>query len=103
MKKHEQSPITLAMRIYERVKVRAKHNSDFLMCDMADGLIEEFGMSRATAFRYIRSAIDVLGIPYDKSAGRKALMRERMSEGHANAKLMKFPNGKPGGHRVVYA
>lgn len=101
--KHQERPVELAMRVYERVKTRASHNSDFLMCDMADGLVEEFGMSRATAFRYIRTAIDVLGISYGMTNARSVRIGERKSEGHSKAKMTGYPNGRPGPKAAVYS
>lgn len=96
MKKHEQAPIVLAMIIYERVRIRSAHNADFLMCDMTDGLMEEFGLSRPTAYRYLRAAVDTLGISYDRTRGRLEKLGERKASGLYKAKIQGFPNGKPG-------
>jgi hypothetical protein len=103
MKKHDQAPVVLAMLIYERVRTRTAHNPDFLMCDMTDGLMDEFGISRATAYRYLRVAVDTLGISYDMTKGRIEKLGERKAAGIHKAKIQRFPKGKPGMPIKVYA
>jgi hypothetical protein len=96
MKKHDHSPVILAMIIYERVRTRAAHDADFLMCDMTDSLTDEFGLSRATAYRYLRAAVDTLGIFYGSTKGRLEKLSERKSSGTFKASIQGFPNGRPG-------
>ena len=57
--------------------VQAAHGMDpgFLMGDLAEDLQERYGISRATTYRRIRQALDVLGIDYD---GDNSHRRERI-------------------------
>jgi hypothetical protein len=95
-KSHEYSPSELNMRVVLRVQEYAKRHPDFVMCDLASRLMEEFNLSRATGFRVVRRAMDVLCLSYDASKARKSKLADRIADGHANARLCNWPNGKPG-------
>lgn len=95
-KSYEYSPSELNMRVVLRVQEYATRHPDFMMCDLAARLMAEFNLSRATGFRVVRRAMDVLCLSYDASEARKIRFAERVAEGCANAKLCKWPNGKPG-------
>lgn len=95
-KNFEQSPGELGMRVVLLVQEHAKRHPDFLMGDVALKLMREYGVCRATSFRYVRRAMDVLCLSYDVGEVRKRRIADRLAEGHAEAKLCGWPNGKPG-------
>src|SRR5690349_6539175 len=54
-----------SMRCLLIVQAEMSKNPLALMGDMADRCMERLRLSRASAYRYVREAIDILGIPYD--------------------------------------
>ena len=53
----------------------------FTMGEIVQRLCRDFGIGRASAFRYVRRAIDVLGIHYDHNdAMRKVRIQQRRAE-----------------------
>ena len=54
----------VAMRVLARVQGEAKSNPKFRMVDVANTASVDLGLSRASAYRYVRTAIDVLGLHY---------------------------------------
>lgn len=72
MKRHEFRITELAMRAMIFVQ-RATRGDDWLMTDVAEKMQGEFGISRATAFRMLRTSMDVLSIGYENRIGRKPM------------------------------
>ena len=65
MKKLCQYSVTqTAMRAVLAVKAAYERDPQFTMGSVARDLRESFGMGRATSFRRVREAIDILGIHY---------------------------------------
>lgn len=98
-KNFEQMPGELAMRTVLLVQEYARRNPNFLMGDIVQNLMRDYGVCRATGFRYVRRAVDVLCLPYDANDARKSRAADRISDGLATAKLCEFPNGVPGARR----
>lgn len=96
-KTHQLGVRELSMQVYEITRLRAAKDPDFMMCEIADIVIARFDTSRATAFRYIRAAVDVLCIDYGNTPPRIAKHIERTIDGLAEARGSGWPNGKPGG------
>ena len=84
----------LGMRVLLMVQSAVARDQDFLLADVARAAEGRFGISRATAFRQVRRAVDVLAIPYHWSATRAARIDERRSEGQANARLIGHVPGR---------
>jgi hypothetical protein len=100
MKKvHQFRATELGMLVYEMTREHARCHPDFLMGDIADRVVERYGTCRATAYRYVRTAVDVLGIDYDAVARMKLHRSDRCADGLADARCAGRPNGKPGRER----
>lgn len=61
----------LAMRVLLLVQRAQRSDPHFIIRDAAANAMEQFGLSRATAYRLVRKAIDVLCIPYDHDEIRR--------------------------------
>lgn len=96
MNKHQFRTSELSMRVLEMTREHAHRQPEFLMKDIARRVVERYGTSLATAYRYVRTAVDVLGIDYDVSARMKAHHADRTADGQADARCFGWPNGKPG-------
>lgn len=99
MKNHESTIRDAAMLALQLTRAAFRRDPHFLMHEVAGKMIEEQGMSRATAYRYVRSAIDFLGIAYDNDPERNKKRRERVGEGLNNARAYGWQNGAPGRER----
>lgn len=95
-KMHQFQPRELGMRVYELTREHARRHPDFLIGDIAGRVVERYGTCRATAYRYVRTAVDVLGIAYDANERLKTHRADRCADGLANAQCAGWPNGKPG-------
>lgn len=95
-KRHEMTACELAMRVLLDVQATAKHHPHFLMGEVTERLCEEFNASRATIFRRVREAVDMLGIAYDSDPERAKRSRDRISNGIGNDRMCGWPNGRPG-------
>jgi len=100
-KKHELTTRQCAMYALLAVQEAYKRDPAFLMSDVAKALQGQYGMCRATAFRYMRTAVDVLCIAYDTSEARRLKIADRMEEGWGDARAYGYPNGKPGRPRMA--
>lgn len=103
MKKlHTYRPIDLAMRVVLAVQERQARDPHFLMGELAEGVVLRYGCSRACAFRYLRMAVDVLGIPYENDPLRSKRRNERSLGGKQNARARgrKRSTSRPGITRV---
>ena len=67
MKNHQLRASELAMRIYEITRTHAVRHPNFMMCEIVEQIVRLYGTSSSTAFRYVRTAVDVLCINYDHS------------------------------------
>lgn len=76
------------MRVLLMVQSAVALDQDFLLADVAQAAEDRFGISRATAFRQVRRAIDVLAIPYHWTPVRQARIDVRRDEGQANARVI---------------
>ena len=88
-------PVELGMRIMEVVRTHASAHPNFMMSDLSEVLSERFNISRATCFRHMRTALDVLCIPYDEGTRRPRIC-EKIAEGIDRAKACRHPKGKSG-------
>lgn len=92
--------IELAMRVFERTRLAAARREDFVMAEVVAEVVADFGCSEGTAFRHVRTAVDVLGIHYDADVGSQAKKRRKQQDacyqGQCNARAAGWPNGKPG-------
>lgn len=87
MKKlHTYRPMELSMRIILAVQERQSRDPHFLMGELAEGVVLRYGCSRACAYRYLRLAVDVLGIPYEGDPLRSKRRNERSLDGKQNAR-----------------
>lgn len=84
--------------MYALLAVQDAHKRDphFLMCDLAYKLCSDHGISRATAFRQLRTAIDILCISYEEDQVRRLKKNDHQSAGLAKARMCRYPNGLPG-------
>lgn len=88
MKKyHSYRPSELAARITLNVQERQARDPHFLMGDMVEGVSDRYGCSRACAYRYLRIAVDVLGITYDDDPIRIERQRERLLDARENSRV----------------
>lgn len=65
------TPCEASMRVLKTVEREARKNPYWTMTSLLGELQEEMGLSRATAHRYMRTAVDVLGIHYEKADRRR--------------------------------
>ena len=65
VRRHQMATIEAAMHSVLAVKEISARVPNFTMGEVVQRLCCDFDMGRATAFRYVRRAIDVLGIHYD--------------------------------------
>lgn len=68
-----------------------------LLSEHADSICLEFLCSRATAFRMARLATDVARVAVLEGKERARRLSEKADEAYFRAKLIGWPNGKPGG------
>lgn len=95
-RKGDYLPTELAMRVLVAVQDAYRRDKHFVMFDLAGNVCDELSISRATAYRHMRSAIDVLGISYDDDPVRDRARREKMGSGSVDARTYGWPNGAPG-------
>ena len=93
MKKHEHLPTELAMRTLLIVQAHAAAHPDFMMGEIARPMMERFGISRATAYRMVSTAVDVLCIPV-VDWHRHPRFGERVVEGQDRAKTQGRRSGR---------
>lgn len=72
MKNHQYRAPELGMRVLEMTREHATRHPAFLMGDIAARVVDRYGASLATAYRYVRTAVDVLGIDYDHDVRTRA-------------------------------
>lgn len=70
------APCVTAMLVLKAVEREERINPQWVMADLANRLGDELGASRATIFRYVRSAVDVLGIHYQRGDQRPWYRRQ---------------------------
>lgn len=66
----EMSPCEAAMRCLKAVERDVRNNPMWTMAGTAKALCNDLGLSMPTAYRYVRTAIDVLGIHYERADHR---------------------------------
>ncbi|WP_233202503.1 hypothetical protein [Dyella sp. AD56] len=90
-------PTALAMRVLVAVQDAYRRDKHFLMGDIADAVCDELRISRATASRHMRTALDVLAVPYDDDPIRAKAIREKQAARLNDARACGWPNGVPAG------
>jgi hypothetical protein len=90
-KAHQLSVRELAMRSMEITRAHVADHPDFMMADIANRLTARYGISRASAFRYVRVAVDVLAIHYDHNERMRKQQSFRVADGIAEARSTRAP------------
>lgn len=69
-----------AMRVLLLVQRAQQRDPHFLIRDAVTDAMDKFSLSRASAYRLVRQAIDVLCIPYDHDEIRRERTLQRIGD-----------------------
>jgi predicted transcriptional regulator len=72
--------------LVQRADSRDKH---FVMRDIVTDAMEQLQISYSTAYRLIRQAVDLLGIPYESDAIRAVRISERRADAITEHRCMR--------------
>lgn len=69
-----------AMRVLLLVQRADSRDKHFVMRDVVDAVMDQLTLSRSAAYRLVRQAVDLLGIPYDFDQVRVHRISERRAD-----------------------
>lgn len=84
---HDITATERAMRILLIVQAMQKRDPHFIIRDAVSAAMDEISTSRATAYRFVRQAIDILCIPYDHDEVRRKRTLQRVGDA-SSARMM---------------
>lgn len=84
---HDMTASVCAMRVLLIVQAAQKRDPHFIIRDAVSTVMEQMNIGRATAYRRVREAIDILCIPYDHDEIRHRRTWQRVGDA-SSARMM---------------